>query len=167
MDNMNSNLKRITYTSLLIAIVFIATVVIAIPSPLGGYVNLGDAAIYISAYFLGPVFGFLAGGLGSMLGDAYLSFIPYMIPTLIIKGTMGAVAAYMFKRERFVLGMVAGMAIMVFGYYGFEVFLYNNLISPLSGILYNSMQGVIGAIGGYITIKVFKKSGIKESLIIR
>ncbi|HHT50494.1 MAG TPA: ECF transporter S component [Eubacteriaceae bacterium] len=164
---MNSSLKKITYTSLLIAIVFIATVVIAIPSPLGGYVNLGDGAIYISAYFLSPVLGFLAAGLGSMLGDAYLGFIPYMIPTLIIKGTMGAVAAYMFKKKRFALGMLAGMAIMVFGYYGFEVFLYNNLISPLSGILYNSMQGVIGAIGGYITIKVFKKSGIKESLIIR
>ena len=128
---------------------------------------MGDGAIYISAYFLSPVLGFLAAGLGSMLGDAYLGFIPYMIPTLIIKGTMGAVAAYMFKKKRFAWGMLAGMAIMVFGYYGFEVFLYNNLISPLSGILYNSMQGVIGAIGGYITIKVFKKSGIKESLIIR
>lgn len=163
---MNSNIKKITYTSLLIAIIFISTVVIAIPSPLGGYINLGDAAIYISAYFLGPVLGFVAAGLGSMLGDAYLAFIPYMIPTLFIKGTMGAVSGYLFTKERYLLGMLVGIAIMSFGYYGFEVVLYNNFISPLSNVLYNLVQGSIGSVGGYLIIKVFIKSGVKSSLSI-
>ena len=163
---MNSNLKRITYTSLLMAIIFICTVVIAIPSPLGGYLNLGDAGIYIASYFLGPVLGFVAAGLGSMLGDAYLGFIPYMIPTLLIKGTMGAISGYLFSKEKYLLGMVLGIFIMTIGYYGFEIFLLGNLISPLSNVLYNLVQGAVGSVGGYLIIKVFKKSGITTSLTV-
>lgn len=167
MFDMKINLKKITYTALLMAIVFIATVVIAIPSPLGGYLNLGDAAIYIASYFLGPVLGFVAAGLGSMLGDGYLGFIPYMIPTLLIKGTMGALSGYLFSKEKYLLAMVFGILLMTTGYYVFEVFLFANLISPLTNIPYNLVQGTIGGVGGYLVIKTFKKSTIKSSLKIK
>ncbi|QSX07690.1 ECF transporter S component [Alkalibacter rhizosphaerae] len=64
---MNITLKRLIHTSLMVTIVFIATVVIAIPMPLG-YINLGDGAIYIAAALLGPKLGFIAAAFGSALG---------------------------------------------------------------------------------------------------
>lgn len=158
--SMEKKLKSMTYTSLFIALVFICTIAIAIPSPLGGYINLGDAAIYVASYILGPLLGFAAGGLGSMLGDFYLSFVQYMIPTLIIKGSMGAISGYFFIRERYLLGFLLGLSIMTLGYYGYEVLLYSNPISPLSNIPYNLIQGSLGSVVGFSLIKLVKKSGL-------
>lgn len=163
-DIMNNSIKRLTYTSLMIALVFICTVVIAIPSPLGGYINLGDAAIYIGSYFLGPAFGFLAAALGSMMGDLYLGYIPYMIGTLLIKGTMGAVSGYFFKKEKLVLGVILGLVIMVLGYYGFEIILLQNVLSPLVNIPFNGIQGSMGSLVGYALIQAMKKSKLVASI---
>ena len=163
-DIMNNNIKKLTYTSLMVALVFICTVVIAIPSPLGGYINLGDAAIYISSYFLGPALGFLVGGFGSMVGDLYLGYVPYMIATLLVKGTMGAVSAYLFKKNQFLLGVILGLVIMVFGYYVFEIFLFQNVLSPLANILFNGIQGSIGSLVGYALIQAMKKSKLVASI---
>lgn len=161
---MNTNLKKITYTSLLIALVFLCTVVITIPSPLGGYINLGDTAIYLASYFLGPMLGFLAGGIGSMLGDFYLGYVNYMIGTLFIKGAMGLVSGYLFQRNKYVLGSISGLMIMVVGYYGFEVILFHNLLSPLANVPYNLVQGTIGAVVGVVVIKMLKKARVTVSL---
>lgn len=158
---MNTNIRNITFTSLFIALVFICTVVIAIPSPLGGYINIGDAAIYLSSYFLGPVYGFLAGGLGSMLGDFSLGYFMYMIPTLIIKGSMGAISAYFFKKDKYLIGVCSGLIIMVVGYYIAEIVIFGNLLSPLANIPFNMIQGGIGAVASYLLINIFKVSKIR------
>lgn len=160
MDTMNTNLRKLTYTSLLIALIFLCTVVIIIPSPLGGYINLGDAAIYIASYFLGPSLGFLAGGLGSMLGDFYLGFVSYMIGTLLIKGTMGLLSGFLFRKGKYILGSIGGLLIMIGGYYIFEVVLFQNAISPLANIPYNMVQGLIGSIVGVLLIKMLKKAKV-------
>ncbi|SJZ92924.1 ECF transporter S component [Garciella nitratireducens] len=160
---MNTHLKKITHTSLLIALVFLCTVVIIIPSPLGGYINLGDAAIYLSSYFLGPMLGFLAAGIGSMLGDFYLGYVNYMIATLLIKGTMGLISGYLFQKEKYILGSISGLMIMVIGYYIFEIILFHNLLSPLANIPYNLIQGIIGVVVGILLIKMFKNAKVKIS----
>lgn len=160
---MNTHLKKITHTSLLIALVFLCTVVIIIPSPLGGYINLGDAAIYLSSYFLGPMLGFLAAGIGSMLGDFYLGYVNYMIATLLIKGTMGLISGYLFQKGKYILGSISGLMIMVIGYYIFEIILFHNLLSPLANIPYNLIQGIIGVVVGILLIKMFKNAKVKIS----
>lgn len=161
---MNNNIRKLTYTSLMIALVFICTVIIAIPSPLGGYINLGDAAIYIGAYFLGPALGFLAGGIGSMIGDLYLGYVPYMVGTLLIKGTMGAIAAYFFKKEKYILGVILGLVTMVLGYYIYEIILLQNIFSPLVNIPFNGIQGSVGSLVGYALIQAMKKSKLVASI---
>ncbi|MFZ7134634.1 MAG: ECF transporter S component [Eubacteriales bacterium] len=160
---MNANIKKLTYTALFIAIVFLCTVVIAIPSPLGGYINIGDAAIYIASFFLGPLYGFLAGGIGSMLGDFSLGYFIYMLPTLIIKGSMGAVSALFFKHNKNVLGICCGLVIMVAGYYVAEIIILNNLFAPMANVPFNLIQGSAGAFAAYLLIQVFKKSKINIS----
>lgn len=161
---MKINSKKITYTALMMTLVFLSTVMIPIPSPLGGYINLGDAAIYISAFILGPTLGFLAGGVGSMLGDFSLSFFIYMIPTLIIKGSMGAVSGYLFKKNKYLLGVLAGLIIMVSGYYGAEIIIFSNFLSPLANVPFNFIQGTIGSLVGYLMIHALNKSKVIKKL---
>ncbi|MPW25374.1 ECF transporter S component [Alkalibaculum sp. M08DMB] len=161
---MKTNTKKITYTSLMIALVFLSTVLIPIPSPLGGYINLGDAAIYISSFILGPTLGFLAGGLGSMLGDFSLSYFIYMIPTLLIKGSMGAVSGYFFKKHKYLLGVLSGLFIMVFGYYGAEVIIFYNFLSPLANVPFNLIQGSIGSMVAYLIIRGLNRSKITNNM---
>ncbi|HAE60843.1 MAG TPA: ECF transporter S component [Eubacteriaceae bacterium] len=153
---MNTTLKKLIYTSLMLALVFVATVVIAIPMPLG-YINLGDGAIYIAAALLGPKFGFLAAALGSALGDYYLGYLIYMIPTFIVKGCMGYVSGLLFQKSKYLQGVIAGFVILIAGYYIAEVIIYSNFISPLSSIPFNGIQGAVGAIAGYLFATRFKK----------
>lgn len=153
---MNTTLKKLIYTSLMIAVVFVATILIAIPMPLG-YVNLGDAAIYIASALLGPQMGFLAGAIGSALGDYYYGYFIYMIPTFLVKGTMGLVSGYFFKKNKPLKAVILGCSIMVGGYYVSEVILYSNFISPLTSIPFNAVQGIIGSIIGFLFAAKFKK----------
>lgn len=157
---MNQSIKKITYTALFIALVFLCTVVIAIPSPLGGYMNIGDAAIYVGSFILGPIFGFIAGGVGSMMGDLYTGWVVYMIPTLIIKGTMGFVSGYLFRKSKDILGLICGFIILVAGYYLADIIILGNFISPIGNVPFNVIQGIVGVIAAYLIIKALKKFNI-------
>lgn len=164
---MKTNVKKIVYTSLMIALVFILTVIIPIPSPLGGYINIGDTAVYISSFILGPAGGFLTGGLGSMLGDFSLGYFIYMIPTFLIKGTMGAVSGYLFKSRKYFLGVLCGLIIMVAGYYLAEVIIFNNFFSPIANIPLNLIQGTIGSLVAYTLIHALNKTNILAKIQVK
>ena len=61
---------QISFTSILSALVFIATVFISIPYAGGaGYFNLSDALILFSCAYFGPTVGLLSGIIGCSLGD--------------------------------------------------------------------------------------------------
>ena len=62
-----------------------ATMVLRIPSPTGGYLNLGDAVVLLGAYLLGPAWGALAGGIGPALADLLAGYAAYVPATLVIK----------------------------------------------------------------------------------
>ena len=63
-----STTQRLVFTALFTALITISTMFIRIPLPLG-YVNLGDAFIFLAVFLLGPVYGTFAGALGSGLAD--------------------------------------------------------------------------------------------------
>jgi len=50
---MATQTKKMTYCALMIAVTFVMTTVIKIPIP-NGYVHLGDGAVLLCAYILGP-----------------------------------------------------------------------------------------------------------------
>ena len=75
----------------LTVMVMVATLLVRIPVPGGGYFNLGDVVIIFSGLFGGWKAGLIAGGIGSALAD--LIGFPVFAPiTLIIKGLEGLVA---------------------------------------------------------------------------
>lgn len=86
--------KKITYTGIMTALVFIATFVIKIPIPAtDGYIHLGDCMIFLAALLLGWKYGAFAAGIGSMLADLIGGYPHWAIPTLIIKALMAILVA--------------------------------------------------------------------------
>ena len=159
--------KRMVIAAMLAALTCVATMIIKIPSPLKGYLNLGDCVVLLAGWMLNPVYGFLAAGLGSALADLFSGYVVYAPATFVIKGLMALVAFHGFKLlhnkignlpSRIIAGALAE-AIMILGYFVFEGFLYGFGASVVN-IPANGVQGVAGLILGCVFVKVFEKSKI-------
>ncbi|MBO5104667.1 MAG: ECF transporter S component, partial [Ruminococcus sp.] len=88
MKTANEKVHLLTLTGVLTALTTVATIVIQIPTPTKGYVNLGDVFVNISAWVLGGMYGAAAGGIGSALADIITGYAFYAPATLIIKALM-------------------------------------------------------------------------------
>lgn len=91
---MNNKTRKIVLAAMLAALCCVATMIIKIPSPLKGYLNLGDCIVLLSGFMLSPVYGFLAAGIGSALADIFSGYVIYAPATFIIKGIMTLIAYY-------------------------------------------------------------------------
>ena len=150
-----SRWSRLVYTALFTALTTVATLVIQVPSPMCGYVNLGDAMVLLSAWILGPVYGTAAAGIGSMLADLLSGYAYYAPGTLVIKCLMAFVAAQVFlvlkdkvKGKHFakvVSGLLAEI-IMVAGYFGYAGLILGNGLSAALSIPGNLVQGGFGIV---------------------
>lgn len=81
--------RKLTYTGIMTALVFLATYSIRIPVPVtNGYIHPGDAAVFLAAVILGWQYGIFAAGVGSMLADIIGGYPHWAVPTLIIKSVM-------------------------------------------------------------------------------
>lgn len=149
------------------ALCCVATMIVKIPSPLKGYINLGDCIVLLSGWILSPAYAFLAAGLGSALADVFSGYIIYAPATFVIKGLMAIIVFYCFKilhnklgnlTSRIIGGVLAEI-MMILGYFVFEGFLYGFGPSVVN-ILPNGIQGVAGVIIGIILMKLLEKSKI-------
>ena len=161
---MRTSTQKIVTTALLVALTCVATMVIKIPSPLNGYINLGDCIVLLSAWMLPWSYCFLAAGLGSSLADLFSVYGVYAPATFVIKGLM-ALAAYglyilLEKRiNNIVARVISGIAaelVMILGYYIFEGFLYG-FVPSLINIAPNAVQGALGLSLGVVLIKLLEK----------
>lgn len=161
---MKSKTQKIVSAAMLAALVCVATMIIKIPSPLEGYLNLGDCIVLLSGWLLSPLYGFLAAGIGSALADIFSGYALYAPATFIIKGLMALVAYFGFKLANKKLGSLPSRILgglgaeitMVLGYLIFEGFLYG-FVPSLVNIPSNAIQGIAGLIIGTILIKIFEK----------
>ena len=165
---MNSKIKKLVVASLLAALTCVATMIIKIPSPLEGYLNLGDCIVLVCGWMLPPVYGFAAAGLGSALADLFAGYVAYVPATFVIKGVMALVAFYGYKLThrklgnlpaRIMSGTVAEI-VMILGYFLFEGILYGFGPSVVN-IPANAVQGLAGLVLGIILMNMFEKIIIK------
>ena len=165
---METKTKQLVTAALFAALACVATMIIKFPSPLKGYLNIGDCIVLLCGWMLSPVYGFVAAGLGSGLADLLSGYLVYAPATFIIKGLMALIACYPFKLIRKSLGhnlparIISGILaeiIIVLGYYVFEGFMYGFIASAVN-IPANAIQGIVGLILGTILIKAFEKSKI-------
>lgn len=85
--------KKITFTGIMTALVFVSTFIIKIPIPATeGYIHLGDCMVFLSALLLGWKYGAFAAGVGSMLADL-IGYPHWALPTLVIKALMAMLVA--------------------------------------------------------------------------
>lgn len=164
---MNGKTKKIVIAALMAALACVATMIIKIPSPLNGYVNLGDCIVLVAGWMLSPTYGFLAAALGSALADVFSGYMTYAPATFLIKGVMALIAFYGFKvcRKRLgnlTAGILSGIAaelFMILGYFVFEGFLYGFIPSAVN-IPANGVQGIAGIVVGVLLAKIFEKSKV-------
>ena len=143
---------RVVLTAMLASMVCVATMCVQIQSPMGGYVNLGDALVLLSAYLLGKKYGPIAAGLGSMLADVLLGYGHYAPGTLVIKALCAFVAAVIYARMnagRTVKCVVSGIAaeiIMVVGYLFYAWIVLGYGAAAISSVPGNLAQAAVGII---------------------
>ncbi|MDD6041488.1 MAG: ECF transporter S component [bacterium] len=161
--------KRVAVSAMFAALCCVATMMIKIPSPLNGYLNLGDCVVLLSGWLLPPAYGFLAAGIGSALADVFSGYVVYAPATFVIKGLMALVAFKGFAEFSRLRNQTAGRVIsgalaevlMIVGYYVFEGFLYGWLPSAVN-ILPNAVQGAVGLVLGIALARLFVKNRIVE-----
>lgn len=128
-----TNTVAVAAVGIFAALCCVFTMFLAIPVPAtGGYINIGDAAVMISALLLGPVAGALAGGIGSGLADLFLGYTAWAPVTLLVKGLEGFLVGLIADprrarkrlRVRDPAGVLLGGFEMVLGYFLYEVALF-------------------------------------------
>lgn len=147
------------------ALVAVATFIVRIPNPMGGYFNFGDVMIFAVALTFRPVIGGFAGGVGSAISDA-IGYPVFVIPTLIVKGLEGLLAGLISNRKsssRDVLAVCAGGGEMIVGYFIFEW-----LVLPVWGVTSYGWVGALGEVpGNFIQILLGAAVGIPVAYFVR
>jgi uncharacterized membrane protein len=146
------------------ALAFVATRFIQIPIlQTGGYLNFGEAIIYIAAIFFGPFVGGLVGAIGPALADItspYAAFAPF---TLLIKGIegfiVGKISSTNQKNMNKLLGILIGGSVMIIGYYAVEIFVFL-IPTPIAliEVPFNILQVIVGGTIAMIATKTLKNS---------
>ena len=146
------SVKKLTMAGVMAALVFVMTYVPKVPVPVtGGYVHLGDGAIFLAALLLGPL-GIPAAAIGSGLSDILGGYMVYALPTMAIKALVALIAWKVWKEGswlRAVLAFVVAEAAMVAGYFAFEAVMYGSA-AAWAAVGPNAIQGVAGVALGLV-----------------
>ena len=180
----NMKTKKLIFAALFAALTCVATMIIKVPTPTMGYIHPGDSIVLLSGFLLGPLYGGLAAGIGSMFSDLFGGYFSYAPATFVIKMLTAVFASLVYraftkklsevsggKQAAFTaISGVVGEAFMVFGYFVFEIFLMAlaagdgfsstslaaGLASSASGVPFNIVQGLFGVILSTILYPLLK-----------
>jgi uncharacterized membrane protein len=150
---------RIATLAVLTAVTTVFTYVVRIPiAPTRGYLNLGDVAIYFTAFTFGPVSALISGGLGTALADLISGYAQWAPISLLVHGLQGLVAALLggiARRGRsgvfnpyWLLGGAAGLVLMCGGYLLSGSFMvgFGAALVELPGNVLQNLAGLAGGI---------------------
>lgn len=147
MKENKTSTRQLTLAALFMALTTVATMVIHIPVPATqGFVNVGDSFVLLSGLLFSHYYGALIGGVGSALADLFLGYTIFAPVTLIVKAIEALLASYIDRGNTVsrVIAVIVGVTWMVFGYFIFEVFMFD-LPVALSAVIPNSIQGIVSA----------------------
>ena len=147
MENKNDKkTKRLALAGQLCGATLLLTL-ISIPLPSGyGYVNLGDAGVYLCALLLPGGLGALAAGVGAALADLILGWAVYAPVTLLIKGLTALLAGLALRRAKkagLPLSLLCCLLVPL-GYFLYETILLTAPVAAVN-VLPNALQAAIGA----------------------
>ena len=147
MENKNDKkTKRLALAGQLCGATLLLTL-LSIPLPSGyGYVNLGDAGVYLCALLLPGGLGALAAGVGAALADLILGWAMYAPVTLLIKGLTALLAGLALRRAKkagLPLSLLCCLLVPL-GYFLYETILLTAPVAAVN-VLPNALQAAIGA----------------------
>lgn len=160
--------KHICFCALFAGIICACTF-ISIPLPIG-YFNLGDAAVLLSAWILGPLFGCIAAAAGSALADLLMGYVIYMPATAIIKALIVLCAclfssllqkAICSEKLAFIpraISAIVGETVMVGGYFLYEATVLGYGLGAVASVPGNALQAICGVVIGTLVYTVLKKA---------
>ena len=166
--------ERLVLAALFAALSCAATMVIQIPSPMSGYVNLGDCFVLLSGVFLGPVWGFLAAGTGSMMADILTGYAHYAPGTFLIKGLMALVLCMIFRAmcteklhrsAAYLIAAVPAELLMIVGYFLYACLLLGKGPAAAASIPGNIMQGIFGVFSSFLLLKMLERVKFFKNLL--
>lgn len=155
-------------TSMLIALVFIATVMLNIKLPItanGGLVHLGTAVLFISSILFGPKKGAIAGALGMGLFDLVGPWILWAPITFLARGLQGYIVGKIaWSKGRHgsslalnLIATIVSIPFMLGVYYLGEAIIFKSWIVPAASIPGNIVQNVVGLCVAIPVCVVLKK----------
>ncbi len=170
--------RKIVMAALMAAMTCIATMVIQVPSPTGGYIHLGDGFVLLSGIILGPLYGGAAAGLGSMFADLLSGYAVFAPATLIIKALAAVIGGLVYytlchtvfqAKHKLIPVITAGICggiIVTVGYFIFEsIILGNGLAATIVGVPANIVQNLFGiTVSSFLLPLLFKVPLIKEGI---
>lgn len=169
---------KMIIAALMAALTCVGTMIIRIPTPTGGYIHPGDGFVLLSGYLLGPLWGFLAAGIGSALTDFIGGYMVFVPGTFVIKGLTALTGVILYKAldklpkklpdvARLIISGIIGEAVMVLGYFLYEILLLadsltgqgilGGVIASAAGIPSNIIQAVFGVIISTILFPILQK----------
>lgn len=146
---MQNKTRKIVFLALLAALCCVATMVIPIPTPTGGYLNAGDIVVVFAALIAGPVWGGISAGVGSLLADILGGYAAYAPGTLIAKGLAALITGLVFRRTKIAIhAAICGELAMAAVYFAYEGLILGFGLGAAVEIPGNLMQGALGVAGG-------------------
>ena len=152
---------RISTIAILTAITALFTYAVRIPvAPTRGYLNLGDVAIFFSAFTFGPVTALIAGGVGTAIADIVAGYSQWAPISLVVHGLQGLVIGLVAgiaaagdetspstEVIRWIVAAIGGAAVMCGGYLlsGSLMMGFGAALVELPG---NALQNAAGVLGG-------------------
>ncbi|WP_167958728.1 ECF transporter S component [Anaerosporobacter faecicola] len=170
---MNNKTKKIVFAALMAALVYVATTIIRIPSPTEGFIHPGDGIVFLSGILLGPLYGGIAAGIGSMFVDLLAGYTHYVLGTLLIKLFAAMACGALFKILsttcknivlRISISSLVGAVIIVLGYFGYASLYLGKGIAAAASIPGNIAQTIFGVVTVSILYPVLMKTNLLQIL---
>lgn len=153
--------RVLTFTAVFTALVAVTTAISVFPLPSGnGYINVGDAIIFMAGIFFGPFVGMIAGGIGSAAADLIRGYALWAPFSLVIKGIEGAIVGFVsallikalkpkFHFFAYIIAMIVAGIVMIAGYFLASWLLYglaNATIEILGSLIQIGSSIVVASI---------------------
>ncbi|MDF2538352.1 MAG: hypothetical protein K0S76_1373 [Herbinix sp.] len=156
----NKIIKLVT-AALLASITCVATITIKINYGTGGgYIHPGDAFVLLSGIILGPLYGGISAGIGSMFADLFLGAPQYAAATFVLKLLTAVASGIIYRKIRFLPVVFAGIIggiIVTSGYFIYERFLYGTFGAALVGVPFNIIQNLAALVMAFLLLPLLKK----------
>lgn len=148
----NKKTQEIVLLAILTALTTVLGLFVKLPTP-NGVTTLLDVGIFFTAFYLGGKQGAIVGGLASFLFDLLAGYPQWMFISLLAHGAQGYFAGFRGKGRYLGLGLAI---LSMVGVYFLASGLMYGFGAALADIVTNTMQNIVGILGGAILYRLFK-----------